>query len=53
MSHHVVLRRVAVFAALIGIGWVLTKTRADRTVVAPTIGGDTWPPVPLKPGLDD
>jgi hypothetical protein len=53
MADHLALRRFAVLAALVGIGWVLTKNRnAKRTLVAPTIGGDTWPPVPVKPSVD-
>jgi hypothetical protein len=45
------LRRMALLA-LIGavVQWIL-KGRASRSRndIAPTIGGDTWPPVPVKP----
>ncbi|HEX3980215.1 MAG TPA: hypothetical protein VHW93_03280 [Acidimicrobiales bacterium] len=49
------LKRMALLA-LVGavVQWILkggaSRSRGD---IAPTIGGDTWPPVPVKPGVDD
>ena len=47
------IKRAAMLAALAGaLRWVLnSRARHERTRggVVPTIGGDTWPPVPVNP----
>lgn len=47
------IRRAALLAAMAAaVRWVLTsKARHERarSGVVPTIGGDTWPPVPVNP----
>jgi hypothetical protein len=56
MTKHLIrwFRRL-VLLALAGafVQWLL-KGRSDRSRnnVTPTIGGDTWPPVPVKPGAE-
>ena len=41
---------VAIVRRLVGAG---SRGDRDRNGAPPTIGGDTWPPVPVKPSRDD
>jgi len=47
------IKRAAILAAVAGaVRWLLnSRTRHERARggVVPTIGGDTWPPVPVNP----
>ena len=47
------IKRAALMAAVaVAVRWLLnSKARHERarSGVAPTIGGDTWPPVPVNP----
>lgn len=47
-------RRLALLALVGAVMQWIVKDRSSRSRsdVVPTIGGDTWPPVPVKPGVD-
>jgi hypothetical protein len=51
------LRRLALVALLgAAVRWVVgarSRRNQDPTGAPPTIGGDTWPPVPVNQARDD
>jgi hypothetical protein len=50
------LRRLALVAllgaAVRGLVGATSRRNRDRNGAPPTIGGDTWPPVPVNPARD-
>jgi hypothetical protein len=51
------LKRLALMALLAAaVRWLVgatTRRQRNRGGSAPTIGGDTWPPVPVNPSRKD